>query len=310
MNRTPNLSARAGAAAPARRTAFVLACAAAFAVAATAFAETPDGLEIADATPPVAHELAQVLEAPPELALLEPTRAVLRLHTTVPLACVVAYGTDASFGSLAQDPAMGAVAMRDHEVVLDDLEPDTEYLLRFQGSAADGTFYASPTYRLRTPSGTEASTTDADTQPRPSEAERIAADAGLAPALTDLSVAEVSSEFGSAFLAEAALNDVPGAWSSDGDGDDAFLTVALPEPTELAGVTVHTRTMADSSRTERFRLVTDDGTVLGPFDLPDAERPYAFAFEAPVVATTVRFEVVASNGGNTGLERLDLHPAE
>ncbi len=299
-----------GVAAALGRAALALAVAAALAVGTTAHAQTPDGLEIADATLPAAHELDLVLEAPPELALLEPTRAVLRLVTTEPLACVVAYGTDASFGNLAQDPAMGAVAMRDHEVTLDDLEPDTTYLLRFQGSAADGTFYASPTYRLRTPGPADERAAETEPEPDPRDAARIAADTGLAPALSGLSVAEVSSEFGAGFLAEAALNDMPGEWSSAGDGDDAFLTVALPEPTELAGVTVHTRTMADSSRTERFRLVTSDGTVLGPFDLPDAERPYAFAFETPVVAATVRFEVVTSNGGNTGLARLDLHPAE
>ncbi|MEX2502786.1 MAG: discoidin domain-containing protein [Trueperaceae bacterium] len=260
-------------------------------------------LERTQAPPPAVHDLGPILEAPPALIVLEPTRAVLRLDTTVPLACVVAFGTDASFGRLAQDPMMGAIASRDHEVTLDDLTPDTTYLLRFQGSAASGRFYASATFRFRTPPADEATgdETSDDEASRPD---------GMGPARADLSVREVSSEFGAGFSAEAALNGASGAWSSAGDGDDAFLTVGLPESSPLAGTTVHTRTMTDSGRITRFRLVTDDGTVLGPFDLPDAERAYAFRFDAPVTASSVRFEVVASTGGNTGLVRFDLHPPE
>ena len=47
-----------------------------------------------------------------------------------------------------------------------------------------------------------------------------------------------------------------------------------------------------------FRVVTEDGVVLGPFRLPDANQLYRFEVEAR--ARVVRFEVVDSSGGNTG----------
>ena len=48
-----------------------------------------------------------------------------------------------------------------------------------------------------------------------------------------------------------------------------------------------------------FTLTTDDGTVLGPFTLDNAEQSYRF--EIDVIASSLRLDVVESSGGNTGL---------
>ena len=60
----------------------------------------------------------------------------------------------------------------------------------------------------------------------------------------------------------------------------------------------------------KFTVTTDRGEVLGPFELPDAGKPYRF--EVDVEAASLRLDVMASNGGNTGLVEFAAYgvPAE
>ncbi len=121
-------------------------------------------------------------------------------------------------------------------------------------------------------------------------------------------VAAVSSNFGagdndSRFGAVNALDGDPASeWSSDGDGDDAFLEVAFDQAHHLHTVTVQTRTMGSTAEIEEFRLIAGDGTDLGAFELPGPNRSYPF--EVDVTTDRLRFEVVSSSGGNTGLVEL------
>ena len=89
-------------------------------------------------------------------------------------------------------------------------------------------------------------------------------------------------------------------WSSAGDGNDAFIEVALAEPSHLHAIEIWTRTMSNNTaQIFEFTVTTDSGEVLGPFTLPDANE--AHRFEVDVTASTLRLDVVDSNGGNTGL---------
>lgn len=121
-------------------------------------------------------------------------------------------------------------------------------------------------------------------------------------------VVTVSSNFGgggpeSKFGAVNALDgDSATEWSSNGDGDDAFLEVAFDQVYNLHTVTVQTRTMGSSAEIEEFRLITGDGTDLGTFELPGPNRVYSF--QVDVTTARLRFEVVSSSGGNTGLVEL------
>jgi hypothetical protein len=217
-----------------------------------------------------------------------PTSAALELTTTIDLACVAVYGTDRSFGMLALDQQMGAAAHRDHRVVLTGLEPDTEYVYRFQGSAPDGRLFASDVYTFRTAARTD--------------------DARFGPKLEDLSAVAASSEFSDAFAAGNAVDGDGGSeWSSAGDGDDAWIEIGLPGATELSGIGVWTRTMASSARIQRFTVETDAGETFGPFELPDANGLHRF----PVQTTAERLtlEVEASTGGNTGLVEVEVYRA-
>lgn len=217
-----------------------------------------------------------------------PRSAVLELSTTNDLACVVVYGTDEGFGRLALDEQMGAAAHSEHRVVLSGLEPDTEYVYRLQGSAPDGRLLASEVYAFRTP------------------AERR--DASFGPAIDELRALSASSEFSSTFAAGNAVDgDAASEWSSAGDGDDAWIEIALPGPTELSGVGVWTRTMTASARIERFRIRTDRGETFGPFELPDANGLHRFSLET--TAERLTLEVEASTGGNTGLVEIEAYRA-
>ena len=52
-------------------------------------------------------------------------------------------------------------------------------------------------------------------------------------------------------------------------------------------------------------MVTENGEVFGPFELPDADS--AHEFEVSIVAKSLRFEVVDSNGGNTGFVEIEAY---
>ena len=92
-------------------------------------------------------------------------------------------------------------------------------------------------------------------------------------------------------------------WSSDGDGNDAYIIVALPEVHPIDSIAVHTRTMADDTAQIFAFTVTDRaGNVYGPFELPNADEPHLFPLG--IETDLLRFDVVDSNGGNTGFVDL------
>lgn len=217
-----------------------------------------------------------------------PRSAVISVATTIDLACVVVFGIDDGFGSMALDQQMGGAAHQEHRVVLSDLEPDTEYVYRFQGSAPDGRLFASEIMTFRTASETT--------------------DARFGDAVSDVRAVAASSEFSSAFAAGNAVDGDGGSeWSSAGDGDDAWIEIALPGASALSGIGVWTRTMARSARIERFTIETDRGETFGPYELPDANGLHRFPLDA--TASSLRLEVEASTGGNTGLVELEIYRA-
>lgn len=115
-----------------------------------------------------------------------------------------------------------------------------------------------------------------------------------------------SSDFSSAYRGAHALDGNPATeWSSAGDGDGAWIEIRLPRRIPITAIAVHTRTMGRSAQVHAFRVVTGEGTVLGPFELPDATRPYVF--EVQLEAERLRFEVVSSSGGNTGFVDLFVY---
>ncbi len=250
---------------------------------------------LASAQQPPVRPVESILKAPPRV-VFEDGRAVLTLETTIPVACVVVYGPTPEFGSMAFDQAMGQAAHRVHRVVFPKLKAGSRYFYRLQGSDARGNLYQSRTYTFTTPAGTKKS-------PSPY---------GINLALAKLGtrvIAKSSNYAGAAddepWGAQNAIDGDPTTeWSSNGDGDRAWITIALPRPAKIRAVGFWTRTMGDSAQVESFGLEDEQGRTYGPFRLPDAKRLYVFP--AQTQGQRFTFRVVRSSGGNTGAVEIAL----
>jgi hypothetical protein len=88
-------------------------------------------------------------------------------------------------------------------------------------------------------------------------------------------------------------------WATADNGDDAFIEVDLGTPQEVVGVEFITRTMGDgTATTTEYTVIVDGGETFGPFT---AGNPSDNGFaEAAFTGQVLRFDVVASTGGNTG----------
>jgi hypothetical protein len=139
------------------------------------------------------------------------------------------------------------------------------------------------------------------------------------------SVVDVSSNYGngdmdSSFGGNKAIDGrSTSAWSSFGDGDDAYILIKLAEPLPLAGIGVWSREMVGSSQIASFSLTLSNSngsdrciTFLGPYDLPDTKSLYKFNLAEELdngkIYDELRLDVDTSNGGNTGLRTLEVYP--
>ena len=210
--------------------------------------------------------------------------AVLEVETTVDVACSVVYGQDSSFGLIAVDSDMDGGAHADHHPIMGGLTPDTEYQYRLQGTAPDGSIYVSEVMTFRTP-------------PEP-----VGGPVNLA---LDAQITGVSSAYSEAFAATNAFDgDATTEWSSQGDGDSAWVEIDLGSVQAIDEVVFQTRSMSDGTATTETFTLTADGTMYGPF--PADER---VALD-DVSAQTLRFDVETSSGGNTGATEILVLGAE
>jgi hypothetical protein len=243
---------------------------------------------------PVVRPLSDILLSGPEYLDVHADSVVVHIETKIPVVCAAVYGVTTAYGALATDTAMGGAGQTSHHPLLSGLQPNTVYQLRLQGVGADGTLYVSDNYTFRT----------------------IAAAAAASPPGTNVALASagarvtaVSSNYGGGGLDSSygGNNAIDGnaatQWSSNGDGDKAWIEVDLGKDYPLTAVGLRTRTMGTSAQIESFRVVTDKGATLGPFTIPDASASYFFPVD--VSARTLRYEVVTSSGGNTGAAEVD-----
>jgi hypothetical protein len=223
-------------------------------------------------------------------------RGIFHVTTTEPMICAIVWGETEALGNFNNSVAMNGTGIVQHDVFLPGAVAGTTYYFRVQGSTADGSIYSSDlsTFTIPVP------TTSSDAGAAASDGARGGPNLAL-----DATIADVSSEYDASFAATNAIDDDGNTdWASAGDGDDAFITVDLGAPKQIAGVEFVTRSMADGSAiVETYTVTIDPGTIdagdpLGPFD---ASTPAAPAV-APIDATgrLVRFDVATSTGGNVG----------
>lgn len=231
---------------------------------------------------------------------LGPNRAVVRFDTDVPSSCELQYGLAmATLDMTATDPNMspGELALV-HEVALEDLTPDTTYY--FRAKAMDGdlrTFY-SDIIEFKTPSGDDPT----------------AFMTNVALVAEGTTVVDVSSNWGggnndSSFGIHNALDGNQATeWSSNGDGDNAYVVLDFGQDRTITHFAYRSRMMTDgSSIVKRVQVIVDGGeAVLGPFDTPDHTLRYVFELAEPVTARQVRVEAVDTTGGNTGAKEIQF----
>ncbi|MCW3783841.1 discoidin domain-containing protein [Defluviimonas sp. CAU 1641] len=230
----------------------------------------------------------------PEVSEVTAIEAIIVFRSSQPLACSVVFGESPDFGRIAVDDDMNGGAHSDHHPVLSGLTPDTEYFYRVQGTGHDGKLYVGDVRSFRT-------------------LQQAAAQPNLADLSEGARIRSVSSNFGGAandgaWGANAAIDgNRATAWSSNGDGDGAFIEIELSKTARIGEVAIWSRSMADgTSRIASFTLTDDADHKHGPFVLPDTKEAHRFPLLTET--RTLRLDVVESTGGNTGLVEFSVFP--
>jgi hypothetical protein len=263
-----------------RRTTLI---AATLALVAVACGSSDDSIASSDVRPFSEVQASEfVFEADP--TNLE--RGIFRVTTTEPMICAIVWGPTEALGNFNNSLAMNGTGIVEHDVFLPGAIPGEPYFFRVQGSTADGTLYTSEM--------------DMFTIPAPEIEPRSSVSAGGANLAQDATVVEVSSEFNDSFAAENAIDDSGTTeWSSDGDGDDAFITLDLGVDERISAVEFITRSMLDGTAvTETFTVTVDDATTFGPFVAGTPVDPSPA--EIGTFGRVLRFDVDTSTGGNVG----------
>lgn len=228
---------------------------------------------------------------------LASTRAVIRFDTSRPTTCEVEWGLSMdAMTTTATDPNMEPCTFaEEHEVPLEDLSPDTMIFFRAKATDPMGSTYYSETMSFRT-------------EMDHGEPARV----NVALMSMGSRIVGKSSNFGN--LADdstwGASNAIDGRmsteWSSNGDGDDAWLSIDFGQMRDLEAFGFRSRKMTDgTSIITSIRIIIDDETTMGPFATPDPDQRYFFEI-APTLAQRVRVEAVTTTGGNTGAKEVEF----
>ncbi|MEQ8842318.1 MAG: discoidin domain-containing protein [Acidimicrobiales bacterium] len=247
----------------------------------------------------------------------DPSRALFHVTTTIPMICSITWGSTESLGNQNNSLTMDGTGIEQHDVVLPGAQAGEEYFFTVQGADAEGTLYRSELLSVTIPeTGSAVFDVGSDTF---SLSEEGGPPTDVAPTTTDprtegrnlsldATVVDVSSEFGESFAAEAAIDgDLSTEWSTEGDGDEAFIEFDLGDTHEIAGVEFVTRTMADDSATTSMFTVMVDDETFGPFDAATVRTSrFVPLSDGTVTGQMVRFEVDSSSGGNTGAVEIRI----
>ena len=98
-------------------------------------------------------EIESLLSSGPTVFDTEAHSVKIVAVSSLPIVCVVAYGTNTDYGLTSTDTDMEGGGHTDHHHVLLGLKPDTEYHFRFSAIGPRGEGYRSKDYTFRTPPG-------------------------------------------------------------------------------------------------------------------------------------------------------------
>jgi len=228
----------------------------------------------------------------PEVIEISGSGVSLGFSAEKPTLSSTAIGLSEDFGRIARAP--GNEPSKDHEVSLPGLQSDSKYYSETIAIDEAGELIRSELISFETPEVAE---------------EDFGENFALIEKGADIS--GVSSNFGNdiagSFGALNAIDGDPGTeWSSQGEGDNAWIEIELAEEIEVTGFGFWSRTMGDTGEIRRLRLLDGEGEVIGEFEIPDAEGLYNFDL-TPVQVQNLRFEVIESTGGNTGAREIRIY---
>lgn len=233
----------------------------------------------------------------PELISITSDSATIRFDTGVPTVCNAPFGETSEYGEVATIPMLSGATL-DHVLTFSGLIPGTTYHYQIIATDNQGNVYRSiEDFTFTTESEPETSSLE--------DTNWLSLDSGAV-------VIDVSSNFGGAsntqtWGAESALDGKQSTvWSSNGDGDDAYIVVQLQQPISITKIVVQTRAMAnDTAQIFSFTVTNDSGETYGPFIIEDASQPFEYAVN--FVASSLRFDAHTTNGGNTGFVGLSAY---
>ena len=236
------------------------------------------------------HEIPKGFEGP-QLISVSSNSATIRFDTGVPTVCNAPYGQDTNYGDVATIPMLSG-ATKDHVLTFSGLEAGTIYHYKIIATDNQGNVYQSGDFTF---------TTDLADENAQTNWLSIASGAVVVDVSSNFNGVANDGNFG----ANSAVDENRGTeWSSAGDGNAAFIELALVKEIQLSQLVVHTRSMSnDTSQVFSFNVVTEKGESFGPFELPDANSGHQF--DVSIVASRLRFEVIDSNGGNTGFVEIE-----
>jgi hypothetical protein len=189
----------------------------------------------------------------------------------------------------------------DHNVPLEDLESGTMYYYRVRGSTeVDGPVQYSEVHSFQTPSAVD-----------PTEGKT-----NYALLENGTSIIEVSSNyFGAANdetwgIDSAFDGSMSSEWSSDLDGDDAFVELDFGQMRTITTFGFRSRKMFDgTSITLKLQLEVGD-QIIGPFATDNPDQRYLFDLDEPVQTRTIRVQYLETTGGNTGAKEIQFYGAD
>ena len=227
----------------------------------------------------------------PSIEAITATSAVIALKTSAPAFCQVNYGPTPQYGQMRRMTMSGP--MTDHRILLPGLQPDTVYHIRFTAVDVQARVYQSGDLTFKTLPA-------ASSRPKGQNVASLSAGARVVGVSSNYGGEGITSTYG----ANNAIDGEPATeWSSNGDGDKAWIEIELAREQRISAIGFWTRTMGSSAQIQQFEVVADGRTRLGPFTLRDPGGVHYFPVD--VTARRLRFNVLKSSGGNTGAVEIE-----
>ncbi|WP_144340819.1 discoidin domain-containing protein [Paenibacillus darwinianus] len=230
---------------------------------------------------------------------------IVSFTTEQPGFCQVLLGTKSGAYDFVAVESMPEGPHTEHYNVIENLKPDTNYFYRIMLGTTGGNVLQSKEGSFTTSPNAAADTGDKQAAQKPTGT-------NIALLSNGGRILGVSSNYGGAandrnWGAQMAIDGDPSTeWSSDGDGNNAWIEIGFDKAYQVNAIGFWTRTMGTSAEIKKLRVLSADGTELGSFDLQGPDEMQYFTLKEPVSTDSLRFEAADSSGGNTGAVEIEV----